>query len=128
MISLLDKRCSVRFTSNPCPGVISKKEAIALFSSAKELAKALGISKAAVSQWPDGPIPDNHDLRIRYELKPEHFRPNPAAGVPMDMAVGNSSRGAYERIRGSGGQARTGGEDPLLGAGHPQGQQHLRPR
>lgn len=54
---------------------LSKQEAIALFSSAKELAKALGISKAAVSQWPDGPIPDNHDLRIRYELKPEHFRP-----------------------------------------------------
>jgi DNA-binding transcriptional regulator YdaS (Cro superfamily) len=54
---------------------LSKKEAIALFSSAKELAKALGISKSAVSQWPDGPIPDNHDLRIRYELKPEHFRP-----------------------------------------------------
>ena len=53
---------------------LSKKEAIALFSSAKELAKALGISKSAVSQWPDGPIPDKHELRIRYELKPEHFR------------------------------------------------------
>ncbi len=54
---------------------LSKKEAIALFSSAKELAEALGISKSAVSQWPDGQIPDKHDLRIRYELKPEHFRP-----------------------------------------------------
>jgi len=54
---------------------LSKNEAIALFSSAKELSKALGISKSAVSQWPDGAIPDNHDLRIRYELKPEHFRP-----------------------------------------------------
>jgi transcriptional regulator with XRE-family HTH domain len=53
---------------------LSKHEAIALFSSAKELAKALGISKSAVSQWPEGPIPDNHDLRIRYELKSEHFR------------------------------------------------------
>ena len=53
---------------------LSKQEAIALFSSAKELAKALGISKSAVSQWPDGPIPDNHDLRIRYELKPEQFQ------------------------------------------------------
>ena len=60
---------------------LSKKEAIALFSSAKELAKALGISKSAVSQWPDGPIPDNHDLRIRYELKPEHFRPG-LVGAP----------------------------------------------
>ena len=63
---------------------LSKKEAIALFSSAKELATALGISKSAVSQWPDGPIPDNHDLRIRYELRPEHFRLGPA-GVPGRM-------------------------------------------
>jgi DNA-binding transcriptional regulator YdaS (Cro superfamily) len=57
---------------------LSKQEAIALFSTAKELAKALGISKSAVSQWPDGPIPDKHDLRIRYVLKPEHFRCEPA--------------------------------------------------
>ncbi|MGE5624830.1 MAG: Cro/CI family transcriptional regulator [Bacillota bacterium] len=52
---------------------LSKKEAIALFSTAKALAGALGISKAAVSQWPDGPIPENHYLKIRYELKPEYF-------------------------------------------------------
>lgn len=64
---------------------LSKHEAIALFSSAKELAKALGISKSAVSQWPDGPIPDKHDLRIRYELRPEHFRA--AAG---DAGTGGS--------------------------------------
>lgn len=57
---------------------LSKKEAIALFSSAKELTTALGISKSAVSQWPDGPIPDKHDLRIRYVLRPEHFLPGPA--------------------------------------------------
>ena len=63
---------------------LSKKEAIALFSSAKELAKALGISKSAVSQWPDGPIPDKHDLRIRYELKPEHFRPGQGGGARTD--------------------------------------------
>lgn len=54
---------------------LSKQEAIALFSSAQELGTALGISKAAVSRWPDGPIPDNHDLRIRYELKPERIQP-----------------------------------------------------
>jgi len=53
---------------------LSKQEAIALFHSAKALAGALGISKAAVSQWPEAAIPENHDLRIRYELKPEHFR------------------------------------------------------
>ena len=62
---------------------LHKQEAIALFSTAKALATALGISKAAVSQWPEGPIPENHDLRIRYELKPERFRD----GVPVsDMA------------------------------------------
>ncbi len=65
---------------------LSKHEAIALFSSAKELAKALGISKSAVSQWPDGPIPDRHDLRIRYELRPEHFRED--AGT--SRSTGNS--------------------------------------
>ncbi|HLW75314.1 MAG TPA: Cro/CI family transcriptional regulator [Gammaproteobacteria bacterium] len=53
---------------------LSKQEAIALFPTAKALATALGVSKSAVSQWPDGPIPENHDLKIRYELKPEHFR------------------------------------------------------
>ena len=69
---------------------LSKHEAIALFSSAKELAKALGISKSAVSQWPDGPIPDNHDLRIRYELKPELFRSAGGAGTQEPVTVGNS--------------------------------------
>ena len=47
---------------------LSKQEAIALFHSAKALAGALGISKAAVSQWPEAAIPENHDLKIRYEL------------------------------------------------------------
>ena len=83
---------------------LSKKEAIALFSSAKELAKALGVSKSAVSQWPDGPIPDNHDLRIRYELRPEHFRPGPAEAAGLMEGTQQEQR-VYERIRGSGGQA-----------------------
>lgn len=61
---------------------LSKHEAIALFSTAKALASALGISKSAVSQWPDGPIPENHDLKIRYELKPEHFRGPAQPGLP----------------------------------------------
>ena len=52
---------------------LSKSEAIALFQSAKGLAQALGVSKAAVSQWPEEAIPENHDLKIRYVLKPEHF-------------------------------------------------------
>jgi len=53
---------------------LHKSEAVALFGSAKALARALGISKAAVSQWPEGPIPQKQDLKIRYELKAEHFR------------------------------------------------------
>ena len=65
---------------------LSKQEAIALFSSAKELAEALGISKSAVSQWPDGPIPDNHDLRIRYVLKPEQFRLTSAQDARTEVA------------------------------------------
>ncbi len=53
-------------------GRLTKREAIALFKTAKGLAEALGVSKSAVSQWPEGPIPVKHDLRIRYELRPGH--------------------------------------------------------
>lgn len=61
-------------TSKP----ITKEEAISLFGSGrgaqKRLAEALGLSKQAVSDWADGaPIPKEHDLRLRYELKPEAF-------------------------------------------------------
>lgn len=46
-----------------------------LFGTYTAAADALGISKGAVGNWPkDEPIPENHDLRIRYELKPEAFR------------------------------------------------------
>ncbi len=55
--------------------VITKEQAIALYESQSALARALGITKGAVSQWPDGKqIPENHALRLRYELKPEEFR------------------------------------------------------
>jgi len=60
---------------------LTKQEAIALFATAKGLAQALGVSKSAVSQWPEGPIPVKHDLRIRYELKPGHFREAGQAGT-----------------------------------------------
>jgi DNA-binding transcriptional regulator YdaS (Cro superfamily) len=66
---------------------LSKQEAIALFTSAKELALALGISKSAVSQWREGPIPDKHDLRIRYELRPEHFRAAEGAAESQERVV-----------------------------------------
>jgi len=52
---------------------ITKPEAVKLFGSQANLARALGISTAAVSQWSQGPIPKTQELRIRYELKPEAF-------------------------------------------------------
>jgi len=54
---------------------ISKQDAIALFGSGSALARALGISPAAVSLWPDDkPIPEKQALRLRYEIKPDAFR------------------------------------------------------
>lgn len=54
---------------------LKKEQAVKLFGTASKLAAALGISKQAVSLWPARrPIPDEHYLRIRYELKPEAFK------------------------------------------------------
>ena len=61
---------------------MKKHEAIALFAldgksmhGVSRLAKALGISSQAVSQWDDDePIPDVHRLKIQYELRPDAFR------------------------------------------------------
>lgn len=70
-------------TSKP----ITKAEAIGLYGDGhgaqQRLATALGLSKQAVSDWDEGPIPERHDLRLRYELKPEAFAPVPrqAAGA-----------------------------------------------
>jgi len=53
---------------------LSKDKAISLFKNQSELARALGISSAAVAQWPDGkPIPEKQALKIRFVLKPEAF-------------------------------------------------------
>lgn len=57
---------------------LTKKQAVKLFKTSTALATALGISKGAVGNWGwDEPIPENHDLKIRHELKPEAFRPSP---------------------------------------------------
>lgn len=54
--------------------IITKEEAVALFGSKAELARALGINKASVTEWPDGkPIPERRALQIYYQLKPEAF-------------------------------------------------------
>lgn len=56
---------------------ITKEKAIELYGSRVRLAEALGISKAAISQWADGePIPEAQALKIRFILKPEAFDEN----------------------------------------------------
>lgn len=56
--------------------IIMKEDAIALFGSKSNLARALGIYRQAVSQWRDGhPIPQVQAMKIRYQLKPEQFGP-----------------------------------------------------
>lgn len=56
--------------------MITKRQAIDLYGSVKNLQDALGLkSHATVSMWgdDDSPIPAIHELRLRYELKPECF-------------------------------------------------------
>lgn len=52
---------------------ITKNEAVEMFGSKADLARALGIAKSAVSQWSDGPIPEKQAMKIRFMLKPELF-------------------------------------------------------
>lgn len=47
---------------------MKKREAIEQFGSGAALARALGITKQAVSQWPEDRIPEKQELRIRYVL------------------------------------------------------------
>lgn len=53
---------------------IFKKDAVSIYGTQQALADALGISRSAVAMWADNrPIPAEHALRLRYELKPEAF-------------------------------------------------------
>jgi len=53
---------------------ITKKEAVALFRTQASLARALGITRQAISQWGDNdPIPQVQAYKIRYQLRPECF-------------------------------------------------------
>lgn len=52
---------------------ITKTQAIQLYGTQSKLAKALSITKGAVSQWPEGPIPEKQALKLIYQLKPEAF-------------------------------------------------------
>lgn len=55
--------------------MLLKEQAIGLFGSVKELRDALGLrTRSAIYMWKPGePIPEAHELRIRYELKPQAF-------------------------------------------------------
>lgn len=46
-------------------------DALKIFKTRVALAKALGITKQAVSAWEeDKPIPENHSLKLKYEIIP----------------------------------------------------------
>jgi hypothetical protein len=54
--------------------MITKAQAIELFGTVEKLRAALGLkNRQAIYQWREDRIPENHFLRIRYELKPEAF-------------------------------------------------------
>lgn len=51
---------------------MTKREALAYFRNAADMAAQLGISRSAVSLWDDDkPIPKVHELNIRFVLKPK---------------------------------------------------------
>jgi hypothetical protein len=52
-----------------------KHEAISLFGSVEKLRTALGLkTRHAIYMWPnDQPIPEPHEIKIRFVLKPECF-------------------------------------------------------
>lgn len=49
---------------------VTKKQAIEAYGSVAGLADALGITRSAIYQWPDGPIAEVHALRLLYVLRP----------------------------------------------------------
>ncbi|MCK4621071.1 MAG: hypothetical protein KAT62_02530 [Desulfuromonadales bacterium] len=53
---------------------ITKEEATRLYGGNQAaLARALNIGRAAVSKWPNGPIPELYALRIRFIIFPDRF-------------------------------------------------------
>lgn len=67
---------------------ITKEQALAAYDWRQvDLAKALGITPSAVSQWPPGqPIPGPQALKLYYQIKPEVFQLKPDV---QPLAVGN---------------------------------------
>lgn len=65
--------------------IMTKAQAISLFRNAAHMATELGITRSAVSQWPDeGDIPRQHELTIRYVLK---LSPAAKAKLPAQKAA-----------------------------------------
>lgn len=53
---------------------VNKQQALAAFGgNSSALARVLDITPQAVYQWPDGPIPELHALKLRYVLMPDVF-------------------------------------------------------
>ncbi len=50
--------------------VITLEEALSLYTTKYQLAKALGLTPGAVYQRQEGDIPENWYLKLKYELKP----------------------------------------------------------
>ena len=73
---------------------ITKNEAVAAYEgNSAALARALGISPAAIYQWDDGPIGEVHALKLRFVLKPEIFS-QPNAPIPAPSAQANAAHAA----------------------------------
>jgi len=52
---------------------IQKAEVLHVFGTHQAAADALGIKRTAVTMWPDDrPIPAEHSLRLRYEVRPDY--------------------------------------------------------
>jgi hypothetical protein len=68
--------------------MLLKHDAIALFGSIEEMRIALGLkTRQAIYMWPDNePIPEPHELKIRFVLKPKSFRADGTI-VPVKKAA-----------------------------------------
>lgn len=53
--------------------VITKQQAVKAIGSVPALADLLGITRSAVYQWPDGPIPTEQAYRLHYR-RPDLFK------------------------------------------------------
>lgn len=75
---------------------ITKAEALDAYGGdVAALARALKITRAAIYQWPAGPIGEVHALKLRFVLKPDVFGGNlpPAANDDAPPAQGNGAGG-----------------------------------